>query len=196
MKFKNIIATLLVLVATFSLADTVSAIDQGAYYVYANTNYWNPDTGEIDDGGTANAALGEGMCRSATDTRALVEKDGDKYYVTIRLLLQSNTNTTSFWKHNGYNTYEQVNYEIIAENAVEDSIDYRFEVYDPFAPIKASMYVVPMGRATVWYIELDESSISTNTGDFVVSVSATTTETVETESNVATPSTESAETVI
>lgn len=168
MKIKNILACLM---ACLMLTNTsVLALDHGAYKVSAETNYWNPDTGEIDDGGTANAALGEGMCRSATGSTALVERDGDKYFVTIRLLLQSNTHSPEFWKRTGYNTYSKVSYQVMSENGIADSVDYRFEVSDPFAPIKVAMYVVPMGREVLWYIELIESSATTDTGDFVVSV--------------------------
>ncbi len=167
---KKISAIFLSLIMIISVIPSAKALEHGAYIVYANTNYWNPDTGEIDDGGTANAALGEGMCRSATGQTALIEKDGDKYYVTIRLLLQSNTKNPEFWQRTGYNTYNSIKYDIILENGAQDSMDYGFEVNDPFSPIKASMYVVPMGRSTIWYIELDESTISTVTSDFIVSV--------------------------
>lgn len=170
MKIKQAGAFALIFMMLFSVAPKVNALEHGAYGVYAGTNYWNPDTGEIDDGGTANAALGDGMSRSVTSTKALVEKDGDKYYVTLRLLLQSNCNSISLFQRTGNNTYSKVSYQIMAENAVEDSVDYRFQVNDPFAPIKASMYVVPMGRETTWFIQLDKSSTSSDTGNFIVSV--------------------------
>lgn len=193
MNLRKIGAVALAFLMLCGVSPKTNAMENGAYLVTANTNYWNPDTGEIDDGGTANAALGEGMCRSATGTKALVEKDGDKYYVTIRLLLQSNTHSATFKKRTGYNSYSTVSYSIMAENAVADSVDYRFEVSDPFQPIKASMYVVPMGRETTWYIELDKSSMSSNTSDFVVSVK---TEVVEETPVVTEPKEEVVETVV
>ena len=164
-KIKGLITLFIICV---SIAFPTFAAENESLGVYVNTEYYNPDTGEIDDGGTANAALGVGMCRSATDERGLVEKIGDEYYVTIRLLLQSNTKDAKFWKRIGDNKYEQVTYEIMSENGVEDSVDYRFKVDDPWQPIKASMYVTPMGRDTLWYIRLDKSSISEDTFDFVV----------------------------
>ncbi|WP_317854447.1 heme-binding Shp domain-containing protein [Chakrabartyella piscis] len=169
---KKIFMLVLALVACLSMAVPTFAMDNGAFYAYVITDYYNPDTGNIDDGGTANAALGEGMCRSATDTRGLVEKIGDEYFVTIRLLLQSNTKEVSFYTHAGYDQYQPVNYTIMTENAMEDSVDYRFQVADPFAPIKATMYVTPMGRDVLWYIYLDESTLSSDTGDFVVTATA------------------------
>ncbi|MFI3249501.1 MAG: heme-binding Shp domain-containing protein [Eubacteriales bacterium] len=173
MKLKKLGAVILSTYLMITLSVPAFAMEQGAYSLYCGTNYWNPDTNEIEDGGTANAALGEGMCRSATSTKALVEKEGEQYYVTIRLLLQSNTKDVAFYQRTGYNSYRAVNYDIMAEDASTDSIDYRFAVSDPFAPIRATMYVTPMGRSTVWFIELDRSSLSSDTGDFVVSVSET-----------------------
>ncbi len=171
MKKLTIFASAVLLMVTIAtMTTTASALEQGAYSVYAGSNYWNPDTGEVDDGGTANAALGDGMSRSVTGTSALVEREGDSYFVTVRLLLQSSTYDAQFQIRTDYNTYEGVEYDIMAENAVTDSVDYRFQVDDPFQPIKASMYVVPMGRTTVWYIQLDESSTSSDTGDFIVTV--------------------------
>ncbi len=169
-KIKLFLSALLMMAMISALTTSVCALEQGAYGVYAGSNYWNPDTGEIDDGGTANAALGDGMSRSVTGTSALVEREGDSYYVTIRLLLQSSTYDAQFWTRTDYNTYASVSYDMMAENAVTDSVDYRFAVTDPFQPIKASMYVVPMGRDTVWYIQLDESTVSSDTGDFIVTV--------------------------
>lgn len=150
----------------FALSVNTFAVEQGAYGVYCGINYYNPDTGEIDDGGTANAALGDGMSRSVTGTTALVEYDGENYYVTLRLLLQSSTYDAQFWTRTGYDSYETVGYEIVAENGLTDSVDYRFAVADPYQPIRASMYVIPMGRETVWYIQLDESSATEDTGEF------------------------------
>ena len=57
-------------VLTAMLPLTASALSAGVYTASVVTTYYNPDTGEVDDGGTANAALGEGMCRSATGTTA------------------------------------------------------------------------------------------------------------------------------
>ena len=57
---------------------SAASVESGVYTASMVTSYYNPDTGNVDDGGTANAALGEGMCRSATDRTCLVEVDGDE----------------------------------------------------------------------------------------------------------------------
>lgn len=169
---KKLITMALGLMLCLSMAIPTFAMDNGAQTANMISDYYNPDTGNIDDGGTANAALGEGMCRSVTGEMALVEKIGDAYYLTIRLLLQSNTKEVSFYTHAGYDQYQPVNYTIMTENAMEDSVDYRIQVTDPFAPIKATMYVTPMGRDVLWYMYADESTLSSDTGDFVVTATA------------------------
>lgn len=149
---------------------SASALSEGVYTAGVVTSYYNPDTGEVDDGGTANAALGEGMCRSATAKTALVESDGTNTWVTVRLLLQSNCKNVALYTRNGYNSYSKVNYTVMQENAGEDSIDYRFKVSDAGVMMKGTMYVTPMGRDVVWYLYVDTGTLAKGSGDFVVSV--------------------------
>ncbi len=149
---------------------SASALEKGVYTASVVTSYYNPDTGEIDDGGTANAALGEGMCRSATAATALVEYDGKNTWVTIRLLLQSSCKNVALYTRNGYNSYSKVNYTVMAEDAGEDSIDYRFKVTDAGVKMKGTMYVTPMGRDVLWYLYINTSTLKKGSGDFVVSI--------------------------
>ncbi len=147
-----------------------SALSAGIYTGSVTTTYYNPDTGEVDDGGTANAALGEGMCRSATGTTALVECDGKSTWVTIRLLLQSNCSNVAFYTRSGYNSYSKVNYSVMQEDSGNDSIDYRFKVSDAGVKIKGTMYVAPMGRNVLWYLYVNTGSLKSGSGDFVTSI--------------------------
>ena len=168
---KNMLA-LMVCVVVFGtmMPVSASALEKGVYTASVVTSYYNPDTGEVDDGGTANAALGEGMCRSATGTTALVEYDGKNTWVTIRLLLQSNCKNVALYTRSGYNSYSKVNYTVMAEDAGEDSIDYRFKVSDAGVKMKGTMYVTPMGRDVVWYLYLNTGSLKKGSGNFVVSI--------------------------
>ncbi len=168
----NKIGSLLLCTAVFiSLMSFPSfALEKGVYVGSVITSYTNPDTGNVDDGGTANAALGEGMCRSATAETALVEYDGSNTWVTVRLLLQSNCSNVAFYTRNGYNSYSRVNYSITAENAAEDSIDYRFKVSDAGVKIKGTMYVTPMGRDVLWYLYINTNTLKSGSGDFEVSI--------------------------
>lgn len=148
----------------------VSALSAGIYTGSVTSSYYNPDTGAVDDGGTSNAALGDGMCRSATGTTALVECDGKNTWVTIRLLLQSNCSNVSFYTRSGYDSYSKVSYEVMQEDSANDSIDYRFKVADAGVKIKGSMYVAPMGRNVTWYLYINTGSLKSGSGDFVTSI--------------------------
>ena len=172
MKMKKFCASLLCLtMLVSSLSISAFALDAGVYTGSVVTSYYNPDTGNVDDGGTANAALGDGMCRSATAKTGLVEKDADgNIWVTIRLLLQSNCKNVAFYTRTGYDTYSQVSYDIMAEDSANDSIDYRFKVSDAGVKIKGTMYVTPMGRDVLWYLYVDTSTLASGSGDFEVSI--------------------------
>ena len=124
----------------------------------------------MDDGGTANAALGEGMCRSATDEACLVEVDGDDVWITVRLLLQSNCNNVALYTRDGYDSYSKADYSITSEDAGNDSIDYRIKVTEPGQKLKCTMYVGPMGRDVLWYLYVDTSTLKSGSGDFVVNI--------------------------
>lgn len=165
------LAACLALVCSLLTIPVAAKTEPGVYTAGMVTSYYNPDTGNVDDGGTANAALGEGMCRSATDKTALVEVDGDgNIWVTVRLLLQSNCSNVAFYTRSGYDSYSQVSYDIIAEDAANDSIDYRFPVTEAGQKLKCTMYVSPMGRDVLWYLYVDTSTLTSGSGDFVVSI--------------------------
>ena len=135
-----------------SVSASAAEVKSGVYTASMVTTYYNPDTGNVDDGGTANAALGEGMCRSATDETCLVEVDGDDIWITVRLLLQSNCSNVALYSRSGYDSYSQVSYDIMSEDAANDSIDYRIKVSDVGQKLKCTMYVSPMGRDVLWYL--------------------------------------------
>jgi hypothetical protein len=171
MKIKRLVSFLACVAVLGGLfAVSTAALDSGIYTAHVVTSYYNPDTGTVDDGGTANDALGEGMCRSATGETALVEVDGEEIWLTIRLLLQSNCKDIKLATRTGYDHYSAVNYSIMAEDADNDSVDYRIKVSDAGVKMKGSMYVTPMGRDVLWYLYVDTSTLKAGSGDFVVSI--------------------------
>jgi len=161
------------IVITGLMTVPAQALEKGVYTGSVTTSYYNPDTGNIDDGGTANAALGEGMCRSATGATGLVEVEGDEIWVTIRLLLQSSCKNVTFYTRTAYDSYSQVSYDVIAEDSSADSRDFRFKVSNSGVKIKCTMYVTPMGRDVLWYLYVDTSTLTSGSGDFVVSIDTT-----------------------
>ena len=173
MKLKKIGVMLLCMAGAMALMcmGASAAVSPGVYTASMVTSYYNLDTGNVDDGGTANAALGEGMCRSATDKTALVEVDKDgNVWVTVRLLLQSNCSNIQLYKRSGYDSYSAASHEITAEDSGKDSIDYRIKVSEPGQKLKCTMYVSPMGRDVLWYLYVDTSTLKEGSGDFAVSI--------------------------
>lgn len=184
----------LVLMMMFcALPAKAAGLEPGVYTGTMVTTYYNPDTGNVDDGGTANAALGEGMCRSATDEACLVEVDQQgNIWITVRLLLQSNCKDVALYTRTGYDSYSKVSYDIMSEDAGNDSIDYRIKVSDAGVKLKGTMYVTPMGRDVLWYLYVDTSTLKEGSGDFVVSIDTSAPQeptTLEPEAPASTPST-------
>ena len=168
-KISGFFAAVLLLAGAFGVS--AAALDTGVYTGTVTTTYTNPDTGEVDDGGTANAALGEGMCRSATAETGLVEVDADgNIWLTIRLLLQSNCKDVALYTRTDYNTYTKADCSVTAEDAANDSVDYRFQVTDAGVKLKGTMYVNPMGRDVLWYLYIDTTTLAEGSGDFVVTI--------------------------
>jgi hypothetical protein len=144
--------------------------EDGAYLASTNTYYLNPDTGVTEDGGSGNAALGEGMCRSVVYEKALVEIDGGKIFATVRLQLMSNMKDFRLFVQQGAKgKYESVKPRIMAEDAASDTSDFRFELPSVGGYISWEMYVIPMGRDVKFFMNLSES-LTQGSGDFTVSL--------------------------
>jgi hypothetical protein len=149
-----------------------AAADDGVYLAATNTYYLNPDTGVTDDGGSKNAAIGEGMCRSVIYEKALVEIDGDRVYATVRVQLVSNMGAIKFTvqqKAGDPASYVSVSPRVVAEDAGADTADYRFEIPAADSYIGCATYVTPMGRDVKFYMNLS-NNLTAGSGDFVVSI--------------------------
>ncbi|MDR0381444.1 MAG: hypothetical protein LBH86_05565 [Oscillospiraceae bacterium] len=158
---------LLALWLCVSAAAPALAAADGAYLAATNTHYLNPDTGRTDDGGTQNAALGEGMCRSVVYEKALVEIRDGRSFVTVRLQLMSNMRecALSVQREPG-GAYTAVTPTVMQEDAARDTADYRFEVPAVDSYLSWEMYVIPMGRSVKFYMNLD-TALTEGTGDFL-----------------------------
>ncbi|MDR2671691.1 MAG: hypothetical protein LBC26_08240, partial [Oscillospiraceae bacterium] len=164
---KKIWICLLALWLCTSAAAPARAAADGSYLAATLTHYLNPDTGRTDDGGTQNAALGEGMCRSVVYEKALVEIQDGRCFVTVRLQLMSNMRDfrLSVQQAPG-GAYAAVTPAVMQEDIARDTADYRFEIPALDSYLCWAMYVVPMGRDVKFYMNLD-TALAEGTGDFV-----------------------------
>lgn len=148
------------------------ALDFGVYTAPANTYYKNPETGVIEDGGSRDEELGEGMCRSAVGETALIEVDANgNVYVTMRMLLYSNLSKIKFYvqdKPGG--SYSQVKASITAEDSSNDSADFRMKMPRAGANVKTTMYVAPMGRDVTFFWNVSAGAAKSGSGDFAVNI--------------------------
>lgn len=99
------------------------------------------------------------MTESALYTKALVEidKDGNSW-ITIRLKLADSISDVSFGR----------SATLMQEDYGSNTADYRMKA-TPGTTLRCTMYVTPMGREVIWYITVS-SSLSSGSGDFVVTL--------------------------
>ncbi|MGE4214222.1 MAG: heme-binding Shp domain-containing protein [Anaerotignaceae bacterium] len=152
------------------------ALSDGVYTANTLTYYLNPDTGKTDDGGTGNAEIGEGMCRSAVYEKALVEQQNGKTWITLRILLYSNlSNARIYTQDSPKGGYTEVKYSLMTENSANDSGDFRFAAPSADCYIKTKMYVAPMGRDVCFYWKLDTATAQSGNADFIKTIKTGTT---------------------
>lgn len=165
MKLKKILTFALAFGMITTFATQTNATESEIYTAEVKTSVYDPmiEQEEIDP----NEALSGGMSRSTTGEIAKIEKMENGYNVTVRLLLQSSAKDVMFWQYNG-EEYQALEHNVVGKNQENDSIDYQFETLDPYAPIMAEMFVIPMDRATEWFIELDKESISSDISLFEI----------------------------
>ncbi|MDD3394750.1 MAG: heme-binding Shp domain-containing protein, partial [Anaerotignum sp.] len=169
--FKNAFSIILAVVVCSCMSLNAFALSDGVYTADTLTYYLNPDTGKTDDGGTGNAEIGEGMCRSAVYEKALVEQQDTRTWITLRLLLYCHVSDIRIYTQaSPKGEYTEVKYSVMAENSENNSGDMRFEVPSADGYIKTKMYVAPMGRDVCFYWKVDNSTAQSGNADFVKSI--------------------------
>lgn len=193
--YKLIQTLIFSIILTLFSTINIFAIDDGIYLVPTTTYYVNPDTGEIDDIGSGNTALGEAMTRSALGEKALLEIKDGKNYVTFRLNLISNISDVNIYTQNSKGgTYSKASTTIKAENYASDYADYRFEVKNLDYYVCLEFYVAPMGRNVKFYASFDQNKATAGNGDFVTTIKIEEPTTSKTEETTASNSTSSSAT--
>ena len=152
------------LLAAFAVSSSVlvGAAHAAASAVYtASTapSYANPVTGAIEDSaGQSNVALAESMTTGCTYPAALVEKDtAGNTFVTLRFKLADQMGAMTFWADNGGDgVFAEVEATQMQTSTVGDTAvaDWRFQVPSETSSIRVSMYVNPMSRAVVYFVQL------------------------------------------
>lgn len=157
----------------FSMANSVTAkaLDNGIYTVKCTPYYIHPVTGVVEDsGGAESQGIGQPMTDSATYSTALIEVDSNgNIYATVRLSLMDNIENVSFMvQENGNAPFNDVSYDIMQEDLDNNTTDFRMQIPNENCYLRATFYVVPMGRDVIYYIGF--SDFQSGSADFVTSV--------------------------
>lgn len=159
------------LIVAGNMTFTAFAVENGTYEVATETYYLNPDTGKTDDGGTGNAELGEGMCRSAVYEKAIIEKNDSGITMTMGMLLYSNLSNIRIAVQNApKGDYSDVKYTIVKESSSQDRADLKFSLPSEDSLVRIKMYVAPMGRDVCFYMKGDSSSLKAVNNDTATEV--------------------------
>ena len=147
----------------------VSALEHDAYTVPLIVTYANPETGAMIDGG-GNEALGTSMSQSVMQADALVEYDGENYYVSLGIGLISNISSVDILLQTAPGQDEYQSVEITETGRVEKDGDmcvhYRFVMPDVNLLISPQLFVDPMGREVQFFIRLDMDKAERGTSNY------------------------------
>lgn len=146
-------------VSSSVLVGAAHATTSAVYTASTAPSYANPVTGAIEDSaGQSNVALAESMTTGCTYPAALVEKDtAGNTFVTLRFKLADQMGAMTFWADNaGDGVFAEVEATQMQTSTVGDTAvaDWRFQVPSETSSIRVSMYVNPMSRAVVYFVQL------------------------------------------
>lgn len=150
---------------------SVKALDNGIYTAVCTPYYVHPVTGVVEDsGGIDSLGIGQPMTDSATHTEALIEVDPDgNTFATVRIKLMDNIEDISFKvQEDGNSEFYDVDYDIVQENLDDNTTDFRMQIPNENSYLRATFYVVPMGRYVIYYIGFSE--LQSGSGDFITNV--------------------------
>ena len=161
-------------VSSSVLVGVAHAATSAVYTASTAPSYANPVTGAIEDSaGQSNVALAESMTTGCTYPAALVEKDtAGNTFVTLRFKLADQMGSMSFWADNGGDgAFSAVEAAQMQVDSANNMADWRFQVPSETSNIRVSMYVNPMSRAVVYFVQLaDLAEGNTDALPFVESV--------------------------
>lgn len=165
-----LIVTIIMAVPILGFNTEVSKCKEGSLYTCnVHANYRNPETGKVEDsGGESSYATGQGMVSSVVDKKGLIEvtKEGD-VYLTVRMSLMDKTSGHAFAAHKkGESGWSKVSAGITGKgrNSKGATADVCMKLPSKDGIIKGQMYVKPMGRAVVFFINTDNFTRGNSSG--------------------------------
>ncbi len=157
----NLKKVLLFLILTMAIVSPVYAYSQET--CDANAYYRHPVNGIVEDPAN-NEGLGTGMCQNVLHDKGLIEDINGEYFLSFRLKMTDNMKDEKFSvQKRGDELYIPLDYQVL--NETETTKDYRIKLPAKDAIVRAEIFIVPMGRSVIFFMDFDEF-ISGNT-DFI-----------------------------
>lgn len=155
-KYLNIVLALVMVISVSASTLCVEAAETEEIQIMGL--YKNPNTGIIEDSGGENSfALGQSMVENMMSTVAILEEDSDGgYYLTFDFNLYNFISDIEFQSQSeGETTYIDVAHEVVEEQ--EETVTLKVPVEDMDSLLRASCFVIPMGRSVVFYITYSDT---------------------------------------
>jgi hypothetical protein len=110
------------------------------------------------------------MTESVLEKQALLEVDEKgNHFVTIRFCLMDNIeNLKLSVQKDAESKFVETSHTIMKEAMQNATADIRFSIPDENAIVRATFFVVPMGRDVIFYISF--SDLVSGSGDFITSI--------------------------
>lgn len=122
----------------------------------AKGSYRDPQTSTIEDsGGEANYALGQSMVENVVGDKALLEQQGDIFYLSLRFNLASNLSKIELATQQP-NESQWTTAQTTQTCTGDDSVDLRIQVKSKDTIVKATCYVDAMGRSVIFFITVSD----------------------------------------
>lgn len=134
-------------------------------------SYPNPVTGEIEDPGDPNmVAMAESMMEGVTYPYALMETDVDgNVFVSLRFNLADQENGVTMEASADGTDYVAAPGEMVAENAEDNTADWRFQVPAGTRYLRSHLGVIPIDREVIYFLVLGDA-IEGNSAGFTQTV--------------------------
>lgn len=161
---------LISLILCITVLPSVTMAESGQLYTAkVNKNYRHPITNEIEDsGGEQSYSIGQGMVKGAAHDTALIEKTSNKeIYVTIVMSLADYVSDHSIWvQERGASGWQETESGFTGEGS-DSNGSTKFltvKIPDESSILRFKMYVEPMGRDVIWYMNFSDLTKGNNTG--------------------------------
>ncbi len=183
---RSVLQVIVALCLIFSLSLSAFAVNgvkqlkDGAYLIKAQTSYVNPDTGKTASGGD-DSPMGKMMCDRYVGADMLLEKVGDKLYVTFSMTGAKELKNFKVEIVDKNGNFRTADYKVTGKDADKDEAHYRVEMKADDRYISPSFLVEIMKKQIQFFITPNVTGAVEGNGKFLSEMLPEPTEEAKTE---------------